>query len=81
MLVFRSDFDTYEDADRGLVSIFVEFHKRYWDPLSGEFRTVVAWHAESPPGSFPIGGNFRAVSALVDRFIGDYLRVNEAWCD
>ena len=71
------------EADGGIASL----SKEVWDPASGEFSTVETWtlYAFEVGGtrlSFPVDRTRAAVlmNAFVDRFILDYLRVNEEAC-
>ena len=55
------------------------FRKEVWDPLSGEFRGTEVW-VSSLFGAESEADLPQRVSTLIDRFILEYLRVNEGHC-
>ena len=55
------------------------FRKEVWDPLSGEFRVTEVW-VSSLFGAESEADLPQRVSTLIDRFILEYMRVNEGYC-
>ena len=55
------------------------FRKEVWEPLSGEFHTADVWTHSLSGGEAETDISQRA-STLIDRFILEYLRVNEGDC-
>ena len=55
------------------------FRKKVWEPLSGEFHIADVWTHSLSGWEAEISQRQRA-STLIDRFILEYLRVNEGDC-
>ena len=63
-------------------SIGVGFRKWLWDPSTDEFGFAETWSSASSGTTGASGGNFimQALSEHLDRFVLEYLRVNEDAC-
>ena len=52
------------------------FSKEVWEPLSGEFHVSDVWTSEEEAEADIL----QRASILIDRFILEYMRVNEGYC-